>query len=146
MLQIISSISYVKDEAFRQTLISLGLLLLRAGVAGIMLFSHGLGKLMKFSELSSQFPDPLGVGNFMSLTLAVGAEVACSALVVIGLLTRLATIPLIITMCVAAFIIHANDPWQKQEFPILFLIAFVALLFTGPGRFSLDAKLFGKKA
>lgn len=145
MLQTLKPFIYTSQESLEQTVTALGLLVLRVGVAGIMLLSHGLGKFQKFSELASSFPDPLGVGNQLSLTLAVGAEFFCSALVILGLLTRLACVPLIITMCVAAFIIHAADPWQKQEFAIMFLIPFVVILIAGPGKFSLDRILFGKK-
>lgn len=120
----------------------IGLLILRLGVAGFMLFGHGLGKLLNFSSQYMQFPDPLGVSSPVSLALVVGAEFFCSFAVIVGFATRLACIPLIITMSVAAFVIHADDPWQKKEFALLFLIPFLSICFTGPGRFSLDSFLF----
>jgi putative oxidoreductase len=56
----------------------------------------------------------------------------------LGAATRLAVIPLIINMSVIVFVVHADDPWQRQEFALLFLIPFLTLLFTGPGHFSID--------
>lgn len=116
----------------------LGLFLLRLTFGGIMMFAHGLPKLMKFSELSEGFPAILGMPPVMGLSLAIFAEVFCSALVVLGLLTRLALIPLIITMLVAIFIIHGGDPFGDKEMAILYLIPFLSLFFAGPGKFSLD--------
>jgi putative oxidoreductase len=116
-----------------------GLLFLRLGTGGFMLFGHGAKKLSRYAELSETFSDPLGVGSATSLALAVFAEVFCSILVMAGAATRAAVIPLVITMLVAALIIHDHDPWAKKEFALLYAIPFVALALTGAGRFSVDA-------
>lgn len=55
------------------------LLLAARIVFGILLMSHGLAKWSHFGELSTTFPDPLGVGHRTSLVLAIFAEVFCSA-------------------------------------------------------------------
>jgi putative oxidoreductase len=115
-----------------------GLFVLRVSVGGFMLFGHGLKKLMAFGELSSRFSDPLGVGSQASLSLAVFAEVFCAAALILGLATRWAAIPLIVTMLVAAFLVHTADPWAKKEFALLYLIPFLTLLIAGPGRAALD--------
>lgn len=124
---------------------SLGVLVLRLSVGLMMAFAHGLGKIQMFmnSEVI-QFADPIGLGHEMSLLLAAGAEFFCSLLLVIGLMTRLATIPLIITMMVAVFIVHANDPFQKMEFGLLYLFPYIAILLMGPGKFSVDYLLTKK--
>jgi putative oxidoreductase len=77
--------------------------------------------------------------------LTIFAEVFCSIAIILGLATRLVAIPLIITMSVAVFIIHADDPWQKKEFALLYLVPFLTLVFTGAGRFSLDAVIKKRK-
>lgn len=118
----------------------LGLLLLRVAFGGLMLAGHGWGKLMTFGEKAATFPDPLGVGSTISLSLCIGAEVFCSLLVILGLLTRLAVLPLMFTMGVAILIIHADDPWRNKEFALLFFIPYLVLLFTGAGNYSLDAR------
>lgn len=121
-----------------EKLSSIGLLVLRVGLGGLMFSAHGLPKLLGFAEKSETFSDPLGVGSVVSLSLAVFAEAFCSLAVVFGLATRAAAIPLIVTMLVAAFVVHAGDPFGKQEFPLLYAIGFATLVFTGPGRFSAD--------
>jgi putative oxidoreductase len=124
---------------------SLGLLLLRAGVGLSMLLGHGWSKLQNFSSLSGSFPDPIGLGSTLGLILAIGAEVGCAILIVLGLLTRIAALPLAFTMLVAGLIVHAQDPWQKKELAFVYLAAFLALALTGPGIFSLDRWLWGRK-
>nr|WP_199075273.1 DoxX family protein [Pedobacter sp. ASV19] len=120
------------------------LLLLRIGIAAFML-THGLSKINPvLSGAPIQFGDPLGLGEKLSFFLTVFAEVGCSVLLLFGLATRLAVIPLIVTMVVAIFIIHAPDAFAKKELAWHYLIVYVFLLFSGAGRYSVDA-LIGKK-
>lgn len=119
----------------------LGLLFLRLASGGMMAYGHGWGKLQRMLGGDMGFADPIGIGEEVSLVLAVFAEFACGILVVLGLFTRAALIPLSITMLVAVFIIHADDPFGKQEFGLLYLIPYITLFLTGPGKFSLDKQL-----
>ncbi|MFM1875357.1 MAG: hypothetical protein RL266_1094 [Bacteroidota bacterium] len=121
--------------------IDLGLLLLRLASGGFMAYSHGWGKLQGMLEGDLGFADPIGIGEVPSLILTVFAEFVCGILVALGLFTRAALVPLIVTMVVAVFIVHADDPFGKQEFGLLFLIPYVTLFLTGPGKFSLDKQL-----
>lgn len=119
-------------------LINLGLLFLRIGIACFML-THGWPKLMKLIEGAEiQFLDPFGLGAKASFILAIFAEVFCSILILIGLATRWATIPLIITMLVAIFIAHALDGFQRQELPAHYVMVYIFLLMVGPGKYSID--------
>jgi putative oxidoreductase len=140
---------------------SLGLLILRLGMGGYIL-THGWGKVVKVFHGDFQFADPIGLGPQASLILAAGAEFGCALLVMAGLFTRLAAVPLVFTMAVAAFRAHANDPWTageaarlfqegqtkfpaSKEMALLYLVGFLALVFTGPGRLSLDGVLWRRK-
>ena len=119
----------------------LGLLLLRLFAGGAMV-THGYPKFQKILDGNFQFGDPLGVGPEISLILAAFAELICSVLVIIGLTTRLALIPLIITMGVAFFIVHGADDFKSKELAFVYLGIFLSLFFTGPGKFSADRLLF----
>lgn len=125
--------------------VDLGLLIFRVGISALML-THGYPKLLKFfGSEEITFGDPLGIGATTSFLLVVFAEFICSVLVLIGLGTRLAVIPIIITMAVAAFIVHATDGFGSQELPILYILGFTLLLFTGSGKYSLDWYFLSKK-
>lgn len=118
--------------------LNLILLLIRIGV-GFMMLTHGIPKLQKFFAAEPvQFAQIMGMSASVSLALAVFAEVFCSVLIIFGLGTRLAVIPLIITMAVAAFHIHAEDPFAKQEMALHYLLFYILLLVTGSGKYSLD--------
>ncbi len=121
------------------------LLILRL-VAGVGMLTHGLGKLLNFGDLAPVFPDPLGLGSQISLVLAIGAEVGCSLLLLLGLFTPFAAASRLITMAVAFFIHHAQDPFSEKELSLIYLGIFATLLVGGPGKYSLDAKLFADKA
>ena len=120
-------------------LTDLSLLLLRITFGGLMFINHGLGKfnkLMAGGEI--KFASVFGMGPEMSLGLAVFAEVLCAGMVVFGLLTRMAVIPLIITMLVAALVIHGDDPFKKMEMALLYLIPYVVIFWQGAGKYSID--------
>ena len=114
-----------------------GPLIIRLFVGFIMLIQHGLPKLMNFNTKKNVFPDPLGVSSELSLALVIFAEVICSVFIILGLKTRLSSIPLLITMAIAAFIAHAGHPWSKQELPVIYLACYASLIFTGGGAFTL---------
>jgi putative oxidoreductase len=114
------------------------LLLLRVGVS-LMMLTHGYPKLMRFfADEPIAFTSILGLSAAVSLALAVFAEFLCSVLLILGAGTRLASIPLIVTMAVAAFHVHADDPFSRKEKAVLFLLIYIVLLFTGGGKFSID--------
>lgn len=126
----------------KDTLNSLGLLVLRITIGGAMLIGHGWAKLSGYQQKVEDFPDPLGLGSQVTLILGIFAEVGCSILLMLGLLTRLAAIPLACMMAVAVFIVHRTDAWSVKEPAALYLIAFGVLVLTGPGRFSVDSLLW----
>lgn len=119
------------------TAMSLLILALRI-VFGLLLMSHGVQKWANFSAMSDSFPDPLGIGSQLSLILAIFGEMVCSIAFIFGFLYRLAMIPMIFTMCMAFFVIHANDPFATKELAFVYLAIFILLYITGPGKYSLD--------
>ena len=113
-------------------------LLLRISIAALMI-NHGLPKLEKLLAGGEiQFANPIGLGPALSLILVVFSEFVCSILIGIGLGTRLATIPLIITMFVAAFITHGDDPFGRKEMALLYLLFYISLLIIGSRKYSID--------
>ena len=101
--------------------ISVILLVVRI-VFGILMMNHGIDKWANYQELSTVFPDPLGIGSPLSLGLAIFGEL----------------IPMIFTMCVAFFIVHGNDPFAVKELAFVYLVVFVLMYIIGPGKFAVD--------
>jgi putative oxidoreductase len=123
---------------FNHRSLDIAILLLRVGIALLML-THGLAKLnglLAGGEV--KFMDPIGIGVLPSLLLAIFAEVFCSICVLFGFATRFAVIPLIITMLVAIFIAHGHDAFEKQEPATHYLLVYLFLLISGSGKLSID--------
>ncbi|NAS13122.1 DoxX family protein [Poritiphilus flavus] len=118
---------------------SLGLALLRV-LSSVMLLTHGIPKVKKLLNGNFEFADPIGIGATPSLFLTTLAEFVCPILIIIGFKTRWAAIPPAISMFVAAFFFHSADPFGAKEKPLLFLLIFLVLVLTGPGKFSIDRK------
>lgn len=117
--------------------IDLALLLARV-VIGAFMLSHGIPKIAMLDANPVQFVDLFEIGPTLNLYLAIFAEVVCSILLVLGLGTRFAVIPLITTMLIAVFYVHANDGFGKQEMGLHYLLTYVMLLIMGSGKYSID--------
>ena len=128
----------------------LAALVLRVGFGLYMLLGHGMSKLMMLMDSGQdiKFPSVFGMSPSMGLTLAVIAEFVACIFIIIGYKTRLAALPVIITMAIAAFIIHGGDPifMQKaeggsKEPALLYMIGFMAIYLLGSGKYSADDQL-----
>ena len=116
-----------------------GLLILRVGVSALML-THGYGKFLRLFTDPTDFGDPIGLGPTISLILAVIGEFVAPILIISGYKTKLAAIPALITMLVAAFVVHASDPIGTKEKALLYAVCYLAIAFTGAGKYSIDKK------
>ena len=97
---------------------------------------HGLGKVTDFfTELGIPAPG-------FNAVLAASAELICGALLLVGLLSRLAAIPLIVVMTVAILTaklegLHGiSDLLGFEEWTYIILALWIAV--AGPGALSLD--------
>ena len=117
--------------------LNFGLLILRLGFSAAML-THGYGKFMKVLAGDFSFGDPIGIGPTASLILCAIAEFIAPIFLIVGWKTRWFSLIAVINMLVAFIIAHDGDPFSKKEKSFLFLIAFVVLYFTGPGKYSID--------
>ena len=116
--------------------VSLLILLLRI-VFGVLFFTHGLDKMMNFTELVNVYPSVLGFGSYMTRMVTIFCEFCCSLFLIAGLIVRIMTVPMIVAMAVAFFDIH-DALFPEGELSLIYLIVFLILFITGPGRFSVD--------
>jgi putative oxidoreductase len=120
----------------------LGLLIVRLWFGIVMAVAHGFPKFGKLDTFAAGlgekgYPIPYAMALLATLSEALGG-----VLLAVGLLTRPAALTMVVTMAVAAFVAHADDPFQKVEFALAYGVAALAIAIAGPGRFSLDARLF----
>ena len=123
----------------------IGLLILRVTTGLTMVYAHGFQKLTKLmGDQPIRFADPIGIGELPGFYLTTFAEFVCASLIILGLFTRWATVPLIIAMFVAVFLVNWPKPFTEGETAFLYLSACVVIFLLGPGKYALDAKLVGK--
>jgi len=119
---------------------NIALLILRIGMGALMI-PHGYNKLMNFMQYKKDFMNFMGIGSTTSLVLVIFSEFFCAALIVLGLFTRFAAIPLVIGLCVALFVAHNGDAFGDGKVAALFLTGFTTILLLGPGRISVDGMI-----
>lgn len=113
---------------------------------GFAMLTHGFPKLQTLLEGGDiQFYNFLGLGASFSLGCAVFAEFVCSIFLILGLFSRWATFFLAFTMFIAAFFVHGEDPFAKQEMSILYLLVYALLFIFGPGKYSIDFLITKRK-
>jgi len=124
---------------------------LRIGIGFAFIFVHGWGKIMGGPELWGKLG---GTMANMGITfapvfwgfMASLAEFGGGILILLGLFTRPASAFMAFTMLVA-FVMHTSklDPWSKSVYPMEMFAVFMALLFIGAGKYSIDALISKKK-
>lgn len=124
----------------------LGLLFIRL-MLGVVFVFHGGQKLFGLFgghglDATAGWMESVGIPvPFVSALLAGGAEFFGGLVLIVGLGTRVAAVPLTVTMLVAASM-HSGFSAQTggMEYPLTLAIVSAALFFTGPGRFVLRMK------
>jgi putative oxidoreductase len=142
---------------FQQKLIatkaSAAVVLVRLTVGAIFL-SEGIQKFL--------FPNELGVGRFIKIGIPSPAfmasfvgvvEIVCGLMILVGVLTRLAAVPLIIDMLVAISttkipMLARSGFWamaHEARVDYAMLLSAIFLLIVGGGAWSIDARITGEK-
>jgi putative oxidoreductase len=131
----------------------LSLLILRITIATVFM-AHGSQKLFSWFggyglEGTGQWMESIGLApGYLMALLAGSGEFFGGLLLLFGLLTRASSLVLAITMFVAIFSVHfANGFFMSAngyEFAFVLLGASVTLMFSGAGKYSLDALLLNK--
>ncbi len=118
-----------------------GLLLLRFGIALLMILGHAFTKAMDYEYLITRFPDPFGIGSEPMLVLTLIIEITASLLILFGLGTRIGALALLVTMLTAALIVHRPEPWAAKELAVVYALVYFTLLVAGGGRLSMDSRI-----
>ena len=113
---------------------------------GFAMLTHGFPKLQQLiGGKTADFYDFLGMGTTVSLILAVFAEFVCSIFIILGLFTRLAAGFLLITMFIAAFMVHGADPFADREMSLLYATIYLLIVAIGAGKISVDYMIEKRK-
>ena len=120
------------------TLTATGLLFMRVMAALLLLFIHGLPKLLNWSGELQRIEDPFGLGPPLTLGLAVFAEVVCPLLLLLGVAARLACLPVLAVLLVALVVVHPDWTLEQGQFAWLLVALYGGLALTGSGAYSVS--------
>lgn len=124
-----------------------GILFLRVGTGFILFMRHGWEKVSRLTLINPTFPDPIHIGHSTSWTLALLSDGIFSLLLILGIGTRWIALFSFVEIFIAWSLVHHFSFLGKSpaadhgELIALYLSAFLALMVTGAGRYSVDAAL-----
>jgi putative oxidoreductase len=111
------------------------LLFLRVSASVLVLGVHGLPKALHIRAQLGAIEDPLHLGSAFTLAFAILAEVACPVLMILGVLTRLAALPIIVVTVVALTLVHPDWNFGQAQSAWMLLILFSTVAIGGAGRY-----------
>ena len=121
--------------------ISLGLLFLRLIGGGLLIQGRGWIWTAMIGNTRAMLSDPFGVGGEFSWFLTLFSEFLCTVFVMLGIFTRFTAVPPLIVMVVTALAMPGGTAWSVRELYLLHALPFFVLTFTGPGDYSVDARV-----
>ena len=125
-------------------LFNFSMLLFRVAASLEMIFVHGFKKLGIGTAEAEKVPNPLHLPEAFNDAFAVSANIVFPLLVLIGLCTRLATLPTLAVTLTGYFILHWNDAALIKDTPFIYSIIFLLIFLLGPGKYSVDNYLYNK--
>lgn len=125
--------------------LDMGLLLLRLLFGLTLSFRHGWPTMKDWWAGNINYPDPLGLGENLTMLLMGTAEAVFTVFIAIGLFTRLSACSLTLGFATAFFVVHAVDPFHVKELPFLYLCGMLAIFILGPGKYSIDWLVWSRK-
>lgn len=114
------------------------LLFFRVAISCELMFAHGLKKIGIGAALAEVVPNPLGLPEALNQGFATAANLVMPIFIILGLMTRIATLPILAVTLTGYFILHFNDPVLVKDVPFIYSLCFLLICFTGAGRYSLD--------
>lgn len=131
----------MRDVEKRMAASDVALCWLRISGCLMLMSVHGLPKLLHFQRELGLIEDPFGMGSGLTLSLAIFAEVLCPVLIIVGVLTRLATLPILFLLAVSVILVHPEWSLAEGQFAWLLLIIFSTIFIAGSGRMALGSNL-----
>lgn len=114
------------------------MLLFRVLVSVELMVVHGLKKLGVGVDVAETIPNPLHLPDFFNNGFAIGANLIAPVFIVLGLLTRLAILPVLAVTLTGYFVLHWNDAPLVKDVPFIYSVVFMLIWVLGPGKYSLD--------
>jgi putative oxidoreductase len=117
---------------------NLVLLGFRVLLSAEMIAVHGIKKIVNWDSELLHLPNPLGLDATLNLLVAAAANLVMPVLVMFGLCTRLAVLPMLSVTLMGYFVVHAHDSLAVRDMPFMYSLCELLLFFLGGGKYALD--------
>jgi putative oxidoreductase len=114
------------------------MLFFRVIVSVQLIVVHGLKKIGVSVAEAELIPNPLHLPEKINQYFAISSNLVFPILIILGLLTRLAILPVLAVTLTGYFIVHWSDPLLTKDIPFMYSLIFLLLFFLGPGKYSID--------
>lgn len=113
------------------------MLFFRIAISIELICVHGLKKIGVGTATAEIIPNPLSLPHYLNSGIAISANLFFPLLIIVGYKSRYASLP-ILAVTLTGFVLHWNSPALVRDVPFVYSLAFLAILFLGPGEYSFD--------
>lgn len=137
--KIVENVSkYIFSTNSENNVSNYSLLFFRIAISVELIVVHGLKKLGIPNGVAEVIPNPYNIPHWINENIALAANLICPILLIFGLFTRLATLPILAVTLSGYFIVHGHDSLLVRDIPFVYSLCFLFLTFMGAGKYSLD--------
>lgn len=126
------------------TLFQVALLIFRVLLSVEMIYAHGLKKIGIGVEVAEVVPNPMNFPESINNLFAISANIFFPILIIFGIFTRLAVLPILAVTLTGYFVLHFNDAPLVKDAPFIYSLSYLLILILGAGKYSVDYYLFKK--
>ncbi|MBK0368325.1 DoxX family protein [Flavobacterium agrisoli] len=123
---------------------NIALLFFRVVLSLELIIVHGFKKLGIGVPIAEVVPNPLSLPEVLNQSFATAANIVFPFFIMLGVLTRLSTLPILAVTLTGYFVLHAQDNLLIRDVPFMYSIAYLFILLVGPGKFSVDFLIYKK--
>ena len=99
---------------------------------------HGFKKIGIHVAEAEKVPNPLHLPEVINNAFAISANLIFPVLVILGLFTRIAILPILAVTLTGYFVLHWNDALLIKDTPFMYSLSYLLIMVLGPGRYSVD--------
>ncbi len=126
-------------------------LLARVGI-GVLLLFHGIDKALHGVSFIEGMLSAHDIPDIVTYGVYIG-EIVAPVMLILGLLTPLAALAIVVNMIMAILLVYSDAIFSVTqhgawsiEVPMLYLIGAVVIILLGPGKYSIDYRLYEHNA
>ena len=129
---------HINSVSISPVTFNFSLLVFRVSLSLQIIVVHGFKKVGINVAEAEKIPNPLHFPETFNHAFAVSANLFFPVLVILGLFTRIAILPILAVTLTGYFVLHWNDALLIKDTPFMYSLSYLLLLMLGPGRYSVD--------